>query len=372
MIRYNIIETKQKAEVNVRVQTGIWEAIMFTITDKDIHMILSDYKIQAENFTVEELERYHYEEEEPESRQVRLIVKLNLNGGMPLVLRFKNEEDVTQETMEAQSRFAALLYEHGIVTPKVYASEGVFARCYTINGYDVTVMVEDFEDGEIKAVDLKTASETGQLLARMHNIAEEADFHVYSKVLFDPLDQNDLFSFDEFNKYKSELDAIDSELYHSIVQKYEWLVSKIQPIGKEPRYAVQGDISDCNLYRTQDGTLGIFDFNRCGDNQLFFDAIMQAVFEARLMDYSEELAGQHEEAVLSAFLEGYQQIRPFSKEERAVFPYLYALVSAFWLFDVKWSENSLSHAIETDDVDAVHQWMNEIYKRESFLLPMPV
>ena len=345
---------------------------MFTITDKDIHMILSDYKIQAENFTVEELERYHYEEEEEESRQVRLIVKLNLNGDKPLVLRIKNEEDVTQEIMEDQSRFAALLYEHGIVTPKVYTSEGVFARCYTINGYDVTVMIEDFENGEIKAVDLKTASETGQLLARMHNIAEEADFHVYSKVLFDPLDQNDLFSFDEFNKYNSELDAIDSELYHSIVQKYEWLVSQIQPIGKEPRYAVQGDISDCNLYRTQDGKLGIFDFNRCGDNQLFFDAIMQAVFEARLMDYPEALAGHQEEAVLSAFLEGYQQIRPFSMKEKEVFPYLYALVSAFWLFDVKWSENSLSHSIDTDDVNAVHQWMNEIYKRESYLLPMPV
>ena len=64
---------------------------MFTLTDKDIRMILRDYKIQAESFTFEELERYHYEEEEEESRQVRLIVKLNLNGDKPLVLRIKNQ-----------------------------------------------------------------------------------------------------------------------------------------------------------------------------------------------------------------------------------------------------------------------------------------
>ena len=345
---------------------------MFTVTDKDIRRVLLDYGIRATSFTYKELERYHYEKENPESNQVRLIVKIDLHEGHSLVLRFKNEDDAPQETLEAQSRFAALLRSHDIETPKVYASEGKYAQRYSINGFVVIVTIEDFEEGEIKTVDPSTARETGQLLARMHNIAEEADAHVPSDVLFDPLVPNDLFSFEAFDKYKDQLLLIDSDLYHAIVQKYAHLLSRVKLCGNGSRYAVQGDLSNCNLYRTRDGKLGVFDFNRCGDNHLFFDAIMQAVFEARLMDYPEALAGHQEEIILSAFLQGYHQIRPFSEDQKKVFPYLYALISAFWLSDMKWNENSLAHAIEACDSDKVHAWMKEIDRREACLLSIPV
>ena len=345
---------------------------MFTITDSDIRMVLHDYGIPAGDFTFAELERYHYEEEDPESGQVRLIVKVDLQDGRAVVLRFKHEDDAPREIMEAQSRFAALLYAHGIETPRVYASEGVYARCYTVNGYDVTVMAEDFADGEIKAVDPETARETGELLARMHQTAEEADFHVHSEVLFDPLAPNDLFSFDAFNRHRDQLLAVDSGLYHAIVQRHELLVSQIRPLGDEPRYAVQGDISDCNLYRTRDGRLGVFDFNRCGDNQLFFDAVMQAIFEARLMDYPEELTGRQEEIILSSFLRGYHRARPFTLAQAAAFPALYALVTAFWLGDMQRNENSLPHAVASGDFAAVHGWMDEIHRRACAFVPMPL
>lgn len=344
---------------------------MFTVTAKDILRVLHDYAIQAESFSFTELERYHYEDEEPESREVRLIVKVDLHNAHSLVLRFKNEDDAPQEVIEAQSSFAALLYSHGIETPKNYASDGRYARCYTINGYDVIVTVEDFEEGQISLVDSKTAGETGELLAKMHNIAEEADFHVCSGVLFDPLTKNELFSFDGFDRYKEKLLIIDSGLYHAIIQKHAWLVSQIEPFGSEPRYAVQGDISDCNLYRTRTGKLGIFDFNRCGDNQLFFDAVMQAVFEARLMDYPNNLAGHQEEIILSAFLGGYQQIRPFSNRQKAAFPYLYALINAFWGVDMNWIDRDFTVAVEKADDASIHQWMKKIHERESKFRQIP-
>ena len=345
---------------------------MFTITDRDICTVLHDYGIQTEGISFVELERYHYEEEDPESRQVRVIVKVSLQENRSLVLRFKNEDDAPQDVLEAQSRFAALLYSQGIVTPKVYESGGIYARHYVMNGYDVIVTVEDFEDGEIKGVDPETAAETGALLAKMHNIAENADYHVHSAVLFDPLDRNELFSFEEFDKHKDTMLAIDSNLYHSIVHQHDGLVSQIRSLGDEPRYAVQGDISDCNLYRTQDGKLGIFDFNRCGDNSLFFDTVMQAVFEARLMEYPDDAAGNREEVILTSFLNGYQQIRPFSEAQKGAFPYLYALINAFWLGDIQWNEDSLAKAIESGNSGAAHTWMKEIYKREQSLLTMPV
>ena len=344
---------------------------MFKVTNNDINIILRDYRIDAECSSYTELQRYYYEKDDPTSKQVRLIIRADLEDSRSLVLGFKNEEDAPQEIIEAQSRFAVLLYEHKIETPKVYTSDGFYTRCYTINGYEVIVTVESFEEGEIRVVGPETARETGKLLAKMHNIAEDADFHVHSGVLFDPLAKNELFSFEAFIKYKDKLLSLDQELYRDIIQKHTWLIFHIEPFGNEPRYAVQGDISDCNLYRTRDGMIGVFDFNRCGDAVLFFDAIMQAIFEARLMDYPEELAGRQEEIILSAFLDGYQQIRPFSSEQKTAFTYLYALVNAFWSADIKWSDHSLAAAVEKDDDVSIHRWMKEIYRRESDFRKIP-
>ncbi|MBR5070443.1 MAG: phosphotransferase [Oscillospiraceae bacterium] len=340
---------------------------MFVITPNDINTILYDYGFHSECLSFTELQRYYYEKDNPGSKQVRLIIRADLMDGSSLVLRFKNEDDAPQDIIEAQSRFAVLLYEQGIETPKTYSCSGHYANSYSFNGYDVIVTVENFEDGEIKIVDPKTAEDTGELLARMHGIAESADFHVCSEVLFDPLKSNDLFSFDAFNRHRDKLLTIDSGLCHKIIRKHSELVSHIEPFRKEPRFAVQGDISDCNLYRTSDGRIGVFDFNRCGDNNLYFDAVMQAVFEARLMDYPDYMSGHQEDTILSAFLEGYQKIRPFTAEQKAAFPYFYALIDAFWGVYMQ----NLIKAIEAEDDAAAHQCMEDILKRETSIRKEP-
>ena len=345
---------------------------MFSITKNDIQNVLKDYGIDGACTSFCELQRYHYEKDDPASKQVRLIIRADLANGASLVIRFKNEDDAPYEIIEAQSRFANLLFMEGIETPKAYTTDGCYARRYLINGYDVIVTVESFVTGELKIVDVETAEATGRLLAEMHSIAEKADFHVKSDVLFDPLNRNDLFSFEDFDAPKDKLIAIDSTLYNCIVQEHARLVQHLAPFEEETRYAVQGDISDCNLYRTQDGRLGVFDFNRCGDNNLYFDAVMQAIFEARLMDYPEELAGKQETVILSAFLKGYQQIRPFTTQQSEAFPWFYALVSAFWLSDIKWDENSLANALASGNTRAAHEWMREIYRRELSRMPMPI
>ena len=345
---------------------------MFTITTDDIDAVLQDFKIQEKCFAFSELQRYDYEKDTPTSRELRLIIKAELGCDHSLVIRFKNEEEAPLEVINAQSEFAVLLANCGIETPRVYSSEGQYARQYHINGYDVIATVEDFVNGELQAVDVETSEETGKLLARMHNIAETADAHVQNDVLFDPLQRNDLFSFEEFAACKDKLIVVDEALYDNIVREHAKLLQRVKIFEKEPRYAVQGDLSNCNLYRKPDGEIGIFDFNRSGDNILYFDAVMQAVFVARLMDYPAELAGKQENLILSAFLKGYHQERPFTQEQMDVYPYLYALVSAFWLGDIKWDNRSLAEAVETNDLAAVQQWMQRIYERTSFLPSMPV
>ncbi len=82
---------------------------MFIIDHTDIRKALNDFGIYSEIKCISELQRYHYERYDPDLKEVRLIVKAELKSGSPLVVRFKNEADVTLEIIESQSRFADAL-----------------------------------------------------------------------------------------------------------------------------------------------------------------------------------------------------------------------------------------------------------------------
>ena len=83
---------------------------MFSITKNDIQNVLKDYGIDGACTSFCELQRYHYEKDDPASKQVRLIIRADLANGASLVIRFKNEDDAPYEIIEAQSRFANLLF----------------------------------------------------------------------------------------------------------------------------------------------------------------------------------------------------------------------------------------------------------------------
>ena len=340
---------------------------MFCVTDKDIESILKDYHIIAGIIGVAELERYNFEEDGADTKHVRLIVKVDFDGAPTVVVRLKNEDDVTIEIIESQSRFAGELKKHGIITPLQYKANGRFANEYAIGGYNVIVTVEQFEENEVKIVDKTVAKKTGELMAKMHDIAERNDLHVKNRVLFNPFERNDLFAFDDFMSLENALYGEDKALFDRIVEKYNSYIEILAPLREYPRYAVQGDVSCCNLFLTAKGQVGVFDFNRCGDNILFCDAVMQALFVARLMDYPENKEDGFENKVLTAFLEGYCSVRDFSNEERRLYPYLYAIINAFWSFDIDYNDDSLLQAYKAGDLTSVRRWLETIWKRLSGL-----
>lgn len=120
-------------------------------------------------------------------------------------------------------------------------------------------------------------------------------------------------------------------LYQQIEASYQRRMETLAPLRERERYAVQGDVSDCNLFVTEDGGIGLFDFNRCGDNILFCDAVMQGVFESRLMDYDRELTETYSEELFTRFLRGYHSVKPFSDTEISMIPHMYAIITAFWM-----------------------------------------
>ena len=335
---------------------------MLSISISDISRILYDFQISENAVSFSEMQRYDYEKGDQKSKNVRLIIKVMFDAHPPVVMRFKNEDDVTLESVEAQSRFAALLLENGVETPMQFRSDGNYARPYHINGYDVIVTVEIFADGEVKYVNAEIAEKTGSLLANTHNISEMSNAHIQNRVLFDPLSENDLFDFSLLEENEQYLNSVDSNTLHEIISLKNEYLSVISPLEKDGRYAVQGDISNCNLYMTENGQIGVFDFNRCGDNVLFFDAVMQAVFESRLMDYDDDDPNR-EKKLLSAFLNGYHKIRQFTDKQKSAYPYLYALIDAFWASDIIWNDNSLKNLILRNDQDKIRFCLHMIKER---------
>lgn len=338
---------------------------MFCVADKEIESILKDYQIISGIRSVTELERYNFEEcDEP---YVRLIIKVDFDGAPSVVVRLKNEDDVTLEIIESQSRFADELKKHGIITPLQYKANGKFANEYVIGGYNVIVTVEQFEENEIKIVDTTVAKKTGELMAKTHDIAERNNLHVKNRVLFNPFEKNDLFAFDDFMSLENALYGEDKALFDRIAEKYNSYMEILAPLKKYPKYAVQGDMSCCNLFLSAKGQIGVFDFNRCGDNILFCDAVMQALFVAKLMDYPESKEDDFENKILSAFWEGYCLVRDFSNEERQWYPYLCAIINAFWSFDISYNDDSLLEAHKAGDLTSVRRWLETIWKRLSAL-----
>lgn len=333
--------------------------IMFEVTLADIQKIANEYRIDECPTAFYELQRYNYDEENKGSKEVRLIIKVVFEKHSAVVIRFKNEQNVTKERIEAQCSFAVQLSKGGIKTPHIYHFDGHYANEYHINGYDVIVTIEDFCDGEVKAVDEKIARMTGVLLAQMHNVSEKMNLHVYDKVMFNPLLRNELFDISVFSENKEILRAIEPSLCDEIESITDIYLRKIEIFKEETQYAVQRDISLCNLYITVDGKMGVFDYNNSGDNVLFYDAIMQAVFESRLMDYKDDYP-EREQNILSAFLNGYDSVRPFTSLQKEIYPYLCAVISAYWLGDMRFDKGNLKSLIEKKQTDAICRFMNNM------------
>lgn len=197
----------------------------------------------------------------------------------------------------------------------------------------------------------------------MHILSESLDLHVNHRVLFDPMERNELFDFEAFLSVQDALDGDDRMRFDRIAGRYRAAMALLSPLKIAARFAVQGDVSDCNLYRTTLGEIGVFDFNQSGDSTLFGDAVMQAIVAARLMVYPENAGDDFESIVLSAFLRGYQSVRPFSAEERTMLPVLLTVIRAFWSADIRWNEDSLIAALQKGDSLSVRRWLIAIEER---------
>ena len=81
---------------------------------------------------------------------------------------------------------------------------------------------------------------------------------------------------------------------------------------------------------------------------------------------------EREQNILSAFLNGYDSVRPFTNLQKDIYPYLCAVISAYWLGDMSFDEGNLKSLIEKKQADAICQFMNNMRNRLIDLQEFPL
>ena len=289
-----------------------------------------------------------------EGRYFRRIVRCRFGAG-DLVLKVCREEEISLARLSSQCAFSEYLAEHGIQTARflpVYASgEGAwekagFAAALPAAGGPVLVTAERFCSGQLTP---ELAEAAGRLLARMHNISERGGCHIEGRVLFDPFEENDLFSLEGFEAFLPSLSGENRRLAETISARGRALLARLAPFRSLPRCAVHGDLADCNLFLTPEGELGAFDFNNCGDNAPYLDAVMHSVYLSRLMEYGRPADEALSEELYARFWRGYTAVRPLSLQEDAAREEFARLICAFWKFDLLFREDSFAALLKAGD-----------------------
>lgn len=337
----------------------------FSPSISQIGDLLASFGIQQMPAAVDELLRYDCAAEELSEKQFRLILKLSFADHTPLVMKFRGGGDERDRrfVIEAQTAFADLLYKNGIATSQYHRCGPWLTRTFDWNGYHTVVTLENFCESPIAVIDENVAYKTGQLLAQMHTVSEENRCHVPNRVIMDVFGENDFFDVSEFEILGKKMSGAQLQMHSEICRAYAEKAAVLTPLKGRRAYAVQGDTSIDNIYRTEDGGIGVFDFNCSGDNILFCDAVMEAWFLAHNMDYAEPLTEEFSDRLACAYLRGYHEMRPFTDAEKQMIPPLYAIATAF---DGRITDRLVS-AMESQDpdgMDDVLAWIHHHLTRE--------
>ena len=342
----------------------------FDLDIKQAQEILRGYGLLQRVAGLTELLRYHYDEGDNPTDEVRLILRAELDDREPVVIKLLREKEYPASVMEAQAAFSEMLRRHGVPTARHYAAGKRFVTLWNIMGREIQVTVEDFVKGQLQIINVETARQIGRMHARAHEISLREDCHVDYPVLFDALGENDLFSFAMLEEQLTGMpDPLRGKAEDVLALCHDHQAA-LSPLAAYPRCATQGDLSDCNLYRTSDGEIGMFDFNNCGDAVPLVDAIMQGIFVSRLMDYGQEPTEVFSLGLLRAYLEGYESIRPLTAQEKELARHMDALCAALWRFDLVFGDDSLKNLLVRGDMAGADVLLDELLRRAQWRRPL--
>jgi len=294
-------------------------------------------------------------------REARYVLRVCMKDGQSYVVKLTCAKRFPHDLIERQSRFSEHLRRGGIQTPRRYAADGVYCIKSKKRGFDFSVTVEDYAGEELKILDMDTARELGELLARCHEISQRQNCLIGAPTIFDMAGHHDMNSCDEFRAL-ADAPGIDISLHGAVLEAYDTrLAQALAKLAGCPKHAVQGDFSINNLSRQgparQGSELWLFDYNNAGDDYLVADMITQGIFLSRDMDYAQP---HNSDAMFEAFTRGYLEQRQLSEAEKCAASDCYAVSAAMWASGIGQWHGSLSELLKRGGIDAANRLLAEM------------
>jgi Ser/Thr protein kinase RdoA (MazF antagonist) len=291
-----------------------------------------------------------------DSYEMKFIIKVELTDGRLLVVKFIRQEMSPHNVIEEQSHFSEYLRNRGILTPKRYKSGDSYCIAYPFNGFTLDITVEDYFGEEIKDINNELAYKIGQLMGKNHRLAENDNFHINNRTLFNVVGKNDVSGYDDFLEF-GKGGLIAGDIFTQICAVYNTKLNRLKDVwGDLPRYATQGDYSTNNLVYIGDD-IGIFDYNNAGDETLISDMVLEGLLTA----YENGLTDADRLGLFKSFINGYIEQRPLSEKEKAVFSDIYAVAWGMWYSRILYSNNSLEELIKNKEYEKVSELMQKIF-----------
>ena len=188
-------------------------------------------------------------------------------------MKLLSDKWICVEEEEKRSEFSELLRVNGLPVPQKYKVKNRYVGCFCFGEVEFKVTIEDYFGENLKTVSFGNIKTLGRLLADMHKISINHEYHLKKGSTYCALFSGRVGIDRIWGENKSIL--LKANLYKKVKAIHEMSINKIKNMWTDlPIYAVHGDLgllSNVTIYNNQ---YGIIDFNLSGDEVLLNDMLI--------------------------------------------------------------------------------------------------
>ena len=210
---------------------------MYVISIKDVNNILEKYELgnSGKAVAIEILQYYQVDE------KICIVILIETILHVRYVMKLLSDKWICVEEEEKRSEFSELLRGNGLPVPQKYKVKNRYIGCFCFGEVEFKVTIEDYFGENLKTVSFGNIKTLGRLLADMHKISINHEYHLKKGSTYCALFSGRVGIDRIWGENKSIL--LKANLYKKVKAIHEMSINKIKNMWTDlPIYAVHGDL----------------------------------------------------------------------------------------------------------------------------------
>ena len=144
------------------------------ISIKDVNNILEKYELgnSGKAVAIEILQYYQVDE------KICIVILIETILHVRYVMKLLSDKWICVEEEEKRSEFSELLRVNGLPVPQKYKVKNRYIGCFCFGEVEFKVTIEDYFGENLKTVSFGNIKTLGRLLADMHKISINHEYHL--------------------------------------------------------------------------------------------------------------------------------------------------------------------------------------------------